>query len=295
MKVQFLGVRGSTPAPGAEFVGVGGNTSCVAVWPDRRPRPRLVLDAGTGIRSVSALLGGEAFVGTILLSHLHWDHVQGLPFFVAADRDDARVQLLLPDGGEDAATSLGRAMSPPHFPIGPDGLRGRWTFATVEPGDHVIEGIHVTAREVPHKGGRTFGYRLEDALGSLAYVPDHLPAAAGAARDGVVELVRGVDVLIHDAQFLDDESCVADEFAHSTLTQALWLADEASVGELWLFHHAPDRTDAELDEIRRVAAGRLPCVRLAVEGGSVEVRSAASRRAASRARLPGCRETSSKA
>jgi phosphoribosyl 1,2-cyclic phosphodiesterase len=293
--VQFCGVRGSTPAPGADFVRAGGNTSCVAVWPEAATRPTLLLDAGTGIRSVSALLGGEPFVGTILLTHLHWDHVQGLPFFAAADRPDARVQVLVPEDGVEASDQLARAMSPPHFPIGPEGLRGRWTFATLEPGTHQVEAVRITAREVPHKGGRTFGFRLEDAHGSLAYVPDHLPAAHGSAHDDVVDLVRGVDVLIHDAQFVDDEHVIAREFGHSTLAQTLSLADEASVGELWLFHHAPDRTDPALDEIaRRAAAGRSSLVRLAVEGRSVDVGGAGSTRAVSRARLPGCRETSSK-
>ena len=123
MRVHFCGVRGSIPAPGAEFVRYGGNTSCVAVAHDYGAPPTLILDAGTGIRRVTALLAGQPFTGTILLTHLHWDHVQGLPFFRAGDRDDAVVRLLLPDqqDGTSAEEVLGRAMSPPHFPIGPGG------------------------------------------------------------------------------------------------------------------------------------------------------------------------------
>ena len=249
MRLQFCGVRGSTPAPGADFVRVGGNTSCVAVWPEGSAVPRLILDAGTGIRDVTPLLNGRAFDGTILLSHLHWDHVQGLPFFAAADRDDAVARLVLPDVGIDAATELARAMSPPHFPIGPDGLRGTWAFDALDEGPHELEGLRVVAREVPHKGGRTFGYRLEDAAGSLAYVPDHLPSSRTEDRQRIVDLIERVDVLVHDAQFLAAESVIARGYGHSTLEQALELATAADVGRLVLFHHAPFRTDAQIDRL----------------------------------------------
>ena len=171
MRLAFLGVRGSTPAPGPEFTVTGGNTACVAVSHDGCP-PSLVLDAGTGLRRLSARLGGAAFRGSILLSHLHWDHVQGLPFFTAGDRDDAIVQLCMPEQG-DPVEVLSRAMSPPHFPIGPDGLRGSWGFAGLAPGWHRIEGFDVLALDIAHKGGRTFGYRIEDGRASIAYLPDH--------------------------------------------------------------------------------------------------------------------------
>ena len=109
MRLLFCGVRGSTPAPGIEFVRVGGHTSCVALAHDGEPWS-LVLDAGTGLRRLTGELDGRAFAGTILLSHLHWDHVQGLPFFAAGDRADARVRVLIPDqDGTDPVEVLGRA------------------------------------------------------------------------------------------------------------------------------------------------------------------------------------------
>ena len=118
MKVQMLGVRGSTPAPGADFVRYGGHTSCLAITPEDGDRPTLVLDAGTGLRSLTGMLGGDAFDGSIVLSHLHWDHMQGLPFFAAGDRDDARVDLYVPaQDGRSGRDLLAQSLSPPSFPI----------------------------------------------------------------------------------------------------------------------------------------------------------------------------------
>ncbi len=158
MKVHVLGVRGSTPAPGHAFVRYGGNTSCLALALDDRA-PSLLLDAGTGLRALGALLGEAPFRGAMLLGHLHWDHTQGLPFCRAIDNDGAEVRLCLPDqeDGLPALDVLRRSMSPPHFPIGPEALRGRWTFEGLAPGFHHVAGFEVLALEIPHKGGRTYG------------------------------------------------------------------------------------------------------------------------------------------
>jgi phosphoribosyl 1,2-cyclic phosphodiesterase len=275
VRLRFCGVRGSTPAPGSAFTRVGGHTSCVAVWPDGASVPTLVLDAGTGLRAVTPLLAGGAFEGTILLTHLHWDHTQGLPFFGAGDRADATVHVLVPDAGEPAAEQIARAMSPPHFPVGPEGLLGTWTFHTIGEGRHDVEGIRVLARPVTHKGGLTFGYRLEGEHGSLAYLPDHRAGTTGLRRrwsDEVLELTAGVDVLVHDAQFVTDEATSAAAYGHATVDQALELAVSARVGELVLFHHAPDRTDDELDAMLAVAQRISPVrVSLAVEGRTIDL------------------------
>ena len=135
MRVHLCGVRGSTPAPGAEFLRYGGHTSCVAVGHDDSPVPALILDAGTGLRQVTGLLAGRPFDGTILLTHLHWDHVHGLPFFRGGDRDDARVRLLLPDQERSAGDGHRplRRCWPGACPrrtsrSGPRACAGSWTF-----------------------------------------------------------------------------------------------------------------------------------------------------------------------
>jgi ribonuclease BN (tRNA processing enzyme) len=272
VRVHLLGVRGSTPAPGEEFVRYGGHTSSVALAHDAGP-PTLLLDAGTGIRRCTDLLDGAAFDGTILLTHLHWDHVHGLPFFAGADRDDARVDVYLPDqlDGSTAYDVLARGMSPPHFPISPDELRGRWTFDTLNPGVREFEEFTVMTREVPHKGGRTFGFRVSDARGTLAYVPDHCPSALGHGDDGwgeyheaAVELAAGADLLIHDAQLVHEEHAAEAYFGHSAAEYAVALARRCDVAQVVLFHHKPSRVDDALDELIH-RFGDDPRVRVATQ------------------------------
>jgi phosphoribosyl 1,2-cyclic phosphodiesterase len=268
VKLLPLGVRGSTAAPGADFVRYGGNTSCVAVSVAGRT-PALLLDAGTGIRRLTGLLEGRPFLGTVLLSHLHWDHVQGLPFCPAVDRDDAVVELWLPDPGRDPLAVLSRGMSPPHFPIDPTGLRGRWHVGALPPGRTNVGEVSVLAADIAHKGGRTYGYRLEHGGRSAAYLPDHAPVEGLPA--GLLALVGGVDVLLHDGQFLPSERDTAVAFGHSVVDDVVALAVRAGVGRLVLTHHAPDRTDDELDALaRRLADAPLP-VQLAAEGIAIPV------------------------
>jgi phosphoribosyl 1,2-cyclic phosphodiesterase len=250
------GVRGSTPAPGPEFVRYGGNTSCVAVLADEDEAPRLVLDAGTGLARLSRQLGGAPFVGTILLGHLHWDHTHGLPFFPAGNRTESEVDLLLPEQGEDAEELLGRAFSPPHFPIWPRQLGDGWSFGNVKEGEHEIEGFHVLAREIPHKGGRTFGYRISDGTSSFAYLSDHSPVSFGPGPEGfgpyheaALTLADGVDLLIHDAQHTAAEFPARSFMGHSAVDYAVGLGREAGARRVLLFHHDPPRTDDELDAI----------------------------------------------
>jgi phosphoribosyl 1,2-cyclic phosphodiesterase len=252
-----------------DFVRYGGHTSCVALAHDGG-RPTLVLDAGTGLRNLTGHLEGEPFRGTILLGHLHWDHTHGLPFFVAGNDPGSEVTVVMPAQG-DPEEVLERAFSPPHFPVTPSQLQGRWRVTSHEEGEHDLEGFHVVAVEIPHPGGRTFGYRVSDGRGSLAYLSDHSPVAAGEGPHGLgayhpaaMDLVRGADVLVHDAQHTADEFASRRYLGHSAVEYAVGLAEEAGVRRLILFHHDPNRTDDEIDAL--VAAH---------QGGPVEVVAAA--------------------
>jgi phosphoribosyl 1,2-cyclic phosphodiesterase len=213
--------------------------------------------------------------------------VQGLPFCPSADHPRARVDLFVPgawdapgNGGRDAAAPrrlLARAMSPPHFPIGPEGLLGAWRFLPARPGVLSREGPVVSVARVPHKGGVTLGIRVELGGAGAVYLPDHLPGGPlpGDARAGraVDALVEGADVLLHDGQFLDRERERARGYGHATIGDALRLADRCGVGRLVLTHHAPGRTDDELDAlaaaVTRTPAGRP--VSFARQGDVIDV------------------------
>lgn len=274
MRVHILGARGSTPATGPAFVRYGGSTSCVALAQDGAA-PSLVLDAGTGLRGLSALLRGEAFRGVLLLGHLHWDHTQGLPFSRAVDSHEAEVRLCLPDqqDGLPPVEVLRRAMSPPHFPIGPEDLRGRWRLDGLAPGVHWVGGFEVLALEIPHKGGRTFGYRITDGHSAIAYLSDHGPSALGGGPEGwgpyhqaAMILAEGVDVLVHDAQHTAAEFGDRAGWGHSVADYAVGLGERAGVGSVLLFHHDPTRSDDEIDELVRTFADAGVPVAAAAEG-----------------------------
>ncbi|WP_336921944.1 MBL fold metallo-hydrolase [Aquipuribacter sp. SD81] len=277
MKVDLLGVRGSTAAPGREFVRYGGHTSCVAVTAGGADVPTLVLDAGTGLRTLTERLAGRPFTGSILLSHLHWDHVQGLPFFAAGDRDDSRADLLVPAQHDLTGRDLlAQTLSPPAFPITPEGLRGRWRFHAWDGTARDVEGFRVRAVDVRHKGGRTLAHRVERDGVSLAYLPDHAPAAG--VSDALLELLDGVDLLVHGAQFLDHERPRAVDYGHCTVQEAVDLAVACRVRSLVLFHHSPARTDEALDEIAGWAPDLAPALPTSVgrEGDRIVLRRTAT-------------------
>ena len=261
------------------FTRVGGHTSCVAVAHDGARRPQLLLDGGTGLRRVAELLGDAPFEGALLLGHLHWDHTQGIPFFAAGDRPDARVDVHLPVADGAAAHALDGLMAPPFFPIDaaqPATARGRSTPS--RRGRSKVEGFTVLVREIPHAGGRTFGFRVSDGDASIAYVSDHGPIALGPGPDGwgpyheaVCELADGVDVLLHDAQYTAAELAALPHFGHSAIDYAVALAERCQVGRLLLYHHDPERTDDEVDALVELHQSSVVKVAAAVEGDVIDV------------------------
>jgi len=277
MRAHFCGTRGSTPVSGTAQSRYGGYTSCVAVAHRGQP-PALVLDAGTGLQQLSPVLGGQPFRGTILLGHLHWDHTHGMPFFRSGAQPGHRVDVYLPEQGADPEELLARAISPPHFPIRPGQLGEGWTFNAISPGHHEFEGFSVDAREIPHKGGRTFGYRVSDGEGSLAYLSDHSPIGLGPGPDGLgayheaaLALTEGVDLLVHDCQHTAAEFPRVAFLGHSAIEYAVGLAQQAGARRLALFHHDPWRTDAEIDELAAKHAGGPVRVFAAYDGLSVDL------------------------
>jgi phosphoribosyl 1,2-cyclic phosphodiesterase len=278
MRLHLCGVRGSTPAPGPAFARIGGHTSCVAVAHDDDAGPRLVVDGGTGLRRVAELLGEAPFRGSLLLGHLHWDHTQGIPFFTAGDRPDARVAVHLPVAGGAPGHALDGLMSPPFFPIDAGGLRGDWTFHALDEGEAEIEGFTVVTRAIPHAGGRTFGFRITDGGATVAYLSDHGPLALGFGPDGwgpyhdaAHELADGADVLLHDAQYTVDELAIRQHFGHSAIDYAVALAERCRVGRLLLYHHDPCRSDDEVDAIVARHRGASVPVAAAAEGDVIEL------------------------
>ncbi len=223
------------------------------------------------------MLAGEPFRGTMLLGHLHWDHTHGIPFFDAGDRPGSQVTLLMPAQGDPEAL-LFRALEPPHFPLRPGQLRGRWRFGALDPGEHTLEGFSVLALEIPHKGGRMFGYRVSDGKATIAYLSDHSPIALGPGPDGLGEyheaarsLAAGVDLLIHDAQHTAQEFRERSYLGHSAIEYAIGLAKAAGAQRLLLFHHDPPRTDDEIDAILARSRHSGLAIEAAAEGRVIEL------------------------
>ncbi len=259
--VAFWGVRGSTPCDGPEYARYGGNTSCVEVTADGHAP--VIFDLGTGLRGYGQRLLAEGaangYAATALLTHLHWDHVQGLPFFAPLSVGGGALQVY---GPRDPSASFGALfdglMRPPYFPVRAEQLAGRVDFHDVEGGDDfAVGGVEISARWVRHTGP-TLAFRVAIDGVSIAYVPDHGPGCSSDhgddfIPDDVLALCDGVDLLIHDAQHTADEFAVKRSWGHCPVDYALHVAREAGVRTLALFHHCPSHDDAAVDRILRDA------------------------------------------
>ena len=273
LDVTFYGVRGSTPCPSRDNQRYGGNTSCVAL--EVAGQDPIVLDMGTGLRFWGEALGrnGRLFRGTALITHLHWDHVQGLPFFMPINRVGARLEIVGPAcDGQPIAECFSVFMRPPYFPISVDQLQGDIVFRDADDGQIDVGDARVSICQVPHVG-LTNGYRVDWAGASVAYVSDHQepPGRPDHIDKGVLELCRDVDLLIHDAQYTSDEFVERVAWGHCTVRYAVEVARQAGAKRLALFHHDPAHHDQRVDELTAEAQrwGRelgVHCVFAASEG-----------------------------
>jgi len=255
IRVSFHGVRGSTPCQSDDIRRYGGNTSCVSV--DAADEDPLLLDMGTGLRYYGKQVPtDQLFRGSCLLTHLHWDHVQGLPFFTPLLREGSRLDVYGPaqDDGRSLDEVVSTTIRPPLFPVSVDELPGTVSFHDTADTDFSIGGYSVKARLIPHLGP-TLGFRVEHNGHSVAYLSDHQQPFDGSysASPGALELVEGVDLLIHDAQYTQNEFKAKATWGHCTMDYAVWLASQAGVKKLALFHHDPSRRDDDLDVLLRCA------------------------------------------
>jgi len=280
-KVTFWGTRGSIPTPGAHTARYGGNTSCVAV--SGAPGQLVILDAGSGIRLLGRELTRHAngrMNLDILLSHTHWDHIQGLPFFQPLHEKGNTVHIYgAAQAGVPLEEILDRQMDPVVFPVPLKALAAELTITEVSHGSFEIDGFRVDAFRLRHPG-TTLGYRLAPVGGgrTFAYLTDNELGHGGNYdvppewRRQLVRFLSGVDTLIHDGMYSEAMIESRAGWGHSTPEQAVRLAGEAHVRRLVLFHHEPEHADRDLDALlagaRRYAAQHAPGLQVdaAMEG-----------------------------
>ena len=249
LDITFYGVRGSTPCSGPGVARYGGNTSCVVVEvPGDDP---IVCDLGTGVRYYGLDVDpGEPFRGTALVTHLHWDHIQGLPFFGPVLRPGSRLEIIGPtQDGCSLEDAIAAAVAPPVFPVPMTQLPGEIAVRELSDACFMLGSAAVTAFSVPHVGP-TNGYRIDARGASMAYVSDCQQPTDGSlgVPDDVVERCRGVDVLIHDAQYDPDEFAVKADWGHCTVDYAVEVARAVGAGRLVLYHHDPLHDDRWIDQ-----------------------------------------------
>lgn len=252
MRVRFWGVRGSVPVADAGSLRYGGNTACVSV--ELAGGGHLVLDAGTGIRSLGLSIDPAAGPIHVLLTHLHLDHISGLLFFAPLFHREAEVTIWGPPGPGDLRGRLARYLSAPLSPVEIRELPAQVSFRECTPEGWRVGAATVRAAQIIHRGP-TLGYRIEEGEASLAYLPDHEPGLGQDLDREPAEwisghaLARGASLLIHDGQYTEAEYALTVGWGHSRIADALTFARRADARRVALFHHDPGHDDAALDAI----------------------------------------------
>jgi len=285
VRITYFGVRGSCPTSSDQQRRYGGNTSCVLVEVDGEPP--LVLDMGTGLRALGhhlntpLVVAGKPLRGNALLTHLHYDHVLGTPFFPPMRDPGALLDIYGPAQPDDTLqATMASMVKPPFFPVHMADFRGELRYHDLGPDDEFhLGGIAVTVRTIPHIGN-TLGFRIEADGVSVAYMPDHqAPLDRTTVATSVLDLCQDVDLLIHDAQYTEDEFVELFDWGHSTPAYAVHVATRAGAQRLDMFHHDPGHTDRQIDAMARAArkiaqsVGKVE-VSAAKEGVSFELRGA---------------------
>jgi phosphoribosyl 1,2-cyclic phosphodiesterase len=289
MNLKVWGARGSVPAPGPEMNRYGGNTSCVEV--ELADGSSLIIDAGTGIRSLGVGIAASLPKINILLTHLHLDHIQGLMFFAPCFRSDSEITIWGPSSPEASLEErIARYISAPLSPVEVRELPCAVNFRDTPPSEWEIGGAKIRAEAVTHRGP-TLGYRVTDADGTtLTYISDHEPGL-GAPLDTLepewisgFDLARDSDLLIHDCQYTDEEYPEHVGWGHSRLTDTLTFARRVSARRLLLFHHDPLHSDEFLDRLHETAEERW--AELGGRDGLVEMAAETQRLELAPARVP---------
>ncbi len=264
MKVRFLGVRGSTPTPGLSTVRYGGNTVCVEVR--LADGSLIILDGGTGLRELGNILLSEGHRQNgdtlhMLLTHLHWDHIMGIPFFKPIWHKETRLEIYpLANEVQQAAARTRALFDGIHFPVRAADVPGAIEFIESEPSPFRIGSATIRRIALNHPGGAQ-GFRIDDDGGaSLAYLTDNElspPGPPATSLDALAKFAEGAKLVIHDAQYVESEMPQKRGWGHSTIEDVLRLGQKAATPHLVLFHHDPERDDDAIDAVVERAAGWL--------------------------------------